>query len=185
MPSANRILPDLNQLFREINQNHFEGFLDPISLQWNSRLRSCAGRFFPGSRKYFRTHPPRIEVALYLTEEENSLALIADTIAHEMIHYWLWARRKPYGHTAEFLSKMREMGVSRYNPVPRIRPYKYLYQCLSCKKDFPSRKRLGTLACAECCKKHSQGKYDARFKLVLNLSAQSSEVTQATHQSLG
>lgn len=112
--------------------------------------------------------PPRIEIASYLKEEANAAALIYDTMAHEMIHYWLWVRRKPYGHTGEFLKKMRQMGVSRYNPVPRTRPFKYLYQCLTCDKYFPTRKTLGVLACASCCKQYSDGKYDARFKLVLN-----------------
>lgn len=165
MPSG---FADLSILFQEINRSFFDGFLDPPDLRWNSRLRSSAGRFIPGSRKYLVSLPPRIEIASYLKEEANAAALIYDTMAHEMIHYWLWVRRKPYGHTGEFLKKMRQMGVSRYNPVPRTRPFKYLYQCLTCDKYFPTRKTLGVLACASCCKQYSDGKYDARFKLVLN-----------------
>jgi len=92
---------------------------------------------------------------------------MGDTLAHEMIHYWLWVRRRPYGHTAEFLLKMEAMGVSRYNPVPQLRPFKFVYQCLNCKKNFPARKRLGVLACSDCCEQFSQGKYDLKFKLIL------------------
>ena len=153
--------------FNELNQLYFEALLDVPHLKWNSRLRSSAGRFIPGSRKFFKEYPPQIEVASYLLEEQNAEALIRDTVAHEMIHYWLWVRRRPYGHTPDFLTKMREMGVSRYNPVPRVRPVKYVYQCQSCQKSFPARKKLGVLACASCCKEFSQGKYDPRFKLVL------------------
>jgi hypothetical protein len=76
---------------------------------------------------------------------------------------------------------MREMGVSRYNTVPKSRGYKYIYQCIACLKNFPTRKKLGPLACAACCKLHTQGKYDVRFKLVLaqtlNPSAQVEKVT--------
>lgn len=158
---------DLGVVFQEINQRSFDGFLDPPVLRWNSRLRASAGRFFPGSRKFFREVPPVIEIASYLLEEQQARDLIVDTLAHEMIHYWLWVRRKPYGHTAEFLSKMREMGVSRYNSVPRTRPYRYLYRCGSCGKDFPAKRRLGALACADCCKKHSGGRFDSRFRLEL------------------
>ena len=167
---------DLLALFTELNGLHFDGFLDPPLLKWNSRLRSSAGRFIPGSRKFFQTVRPIIEVASYLKEEQSALALIADTMAHEMIHYWLWVRRRPYGHTPEFLVKMKEMGVSRYNPVPRPRPYKYLYQCNFCQKNFPARKRLGTLACAKCCREFTEGHYDERFKLILSRRLKSGEL---------
>ena len=158
---------DLHRIFQEINFRYFDGFLDLPELKWNSRLRSSAGRFVPGSRKYIREAPPAIEVAEYLNQEPNAEALIRDTVAHEMIHYWLWVRRRPYGHSGEFLQKMRAMGVSRYNPVPRTRPYKYIYSCRGCQKEFYARKKLGLLACAHCCQRHSQGKFDRRFKLLL------------------
>lgn len=157
--------PSFLDLFNEINAKHFESALVPPVFKWNSRLRSSAGRFIPGSRKWLKIKPPVIEVAAYLKEETRALELIKDTIAHEMIHYWLWSKKKPYGHTPEFYAKMNKMGASRYNPVPRLRPYKYMYRCMGCKKDFPTKKKLGILACLECCKTHAQGKFDIRFKL--------------------
>lgn len=153
----------LERLFDEINQQHFDGFLEMPRLMWNSRLRSSAGRFFANMRGF----GPAIEIASYLQEEQMSEALIRDTLAHEMIHYWLWVRRKPYGHTPDFWVKMEAMGVSRWNPVPRSRPYKYLYRCPACTGSFPARRRLGPLACAKCCQKHSRGRYDSRFALQL------------------
>jgi SprT-like protein len=164
--------PDLKTLFDEINAQHFESLLDLPNFRWNSRLRSSAGRFMPGSRKLWALSYEKavIEVASYLLDEKNSFELIRDTLAHEMIHYWLWLRRRPYGHTDEFYQKMTEMGVSRYNPVPRTRPYKYLYRCPECMKEFKTRRKLGPLACAQCCRQHSRGKFDSRFKLVLEKS---------------
>jgi predicted SprT family Zn-dependent metalloprotease len=173
----------LSSLFSEINQLHFDNFLEPIELTWNLRLRTSAGRFVPGNRRFFCLKPPRIEIARYLIEEEKAHSLVYDTLAHEMIHYWLWVLNKPYGHTPAFRKKMHEMGVSRYNPVPRIRPYKYLYVCVSCRKTFPARKKLGPLACASCCKAYSQGKYDARFKLAFVRSLRSDELAQFVYQS--
>lgn len=158
---------DLVDLFDQINEEHFAGILPRPKLSWNSRLRSSAGRFIPGSRKLFRSRPPWIEIALYLKDEPEALKHIRDTLAHEMIHYWLWDRRRPYGHTEEFYAKMNLMGVSRYNPVPKIKPPKYLYQCPGCEKEFPTKRRLGTLACLTCCKTHTQGRFDSRFKLKL------------------
>ena len=160
----------LEHIFEKVNAQHFEGMLDRPVLRWKSRLRSSAGRFIPGSRKYADQYPPIIEIALYLLEEGNAEALITDTMAHEMIHYWLWVRHRPYGHTPEFWDRMTAMGVSRYNPVPRLRPPRYVYRCPACNQEFPARRKLGTLACASCCKKHAMGRFDARFKLVVAMA---------------
>jgi predicted SprT family Zn-dependent metalloprotease len=134
-------------------------------LAWNARLRSSAGRFVPGRRRLWQAVPPTIEIAAYLQEEARAEELIRDTLGHEMIHYWLWVRSRPYGHTDEFHAKMKAMGVSRYNSVPRLRPPKHLYRCPGCARTFPARRKLGVLACAYCCKEFAGGKYDARFRL--------------------
>jgi SprT-like protein len=162
----------LRQIFDDLNQKHFDGFLDAPLLGWNSRLRSSAGRFIPGSRRFFRLKPAKIEVASYLIQEHDGKRHIVDTIAHEMIHYWLWVRGRPYGHTEEFYRKMKQVGASRYNPVPKVRPPKYFYQCPNCSQEFPARRKLGTLACLSCCKKFSGGKFDRRFKLILKPAAE-------------
>ena len=169
--------PELVSVFQEINGQFFEGFLEVPELRWNSRLRSAAGRFFPGQTRLGRRVPPAIELASYLREEVNGTAHIRDTLAHEMIHYWLWVRRRPYGHTAEFIAKMNLMGVSRYNTVPRKRPYKYVYQCIACQREFKARRKLGPLACARCCRDFNRGRYDARYKLVL--ARRATELDQA------
>lgn len=156
---------DLKNIFDDLNRIHFDDFLDPPVLRWNARLRTSAGRFFPGSR--VRDVPAVIEVASYLLEEPDCATHVRETIAHEMIHYWLWLRRRPYGHTDEFYEKMNLMGARRYNPVPRKRPYKYVYQCGHCASVFKARRKLGPLACAKCCREFSGGRYDERFRLVM------------------
>ena len=170
----------LERIFDEINQLHFDGFLERPVLRWNSRLRSSAGRFFPGSRMWIVERPPVIEIASYLQQEAASEIHIRDTMAHEMIHYWLWVRRRPYGHTDEFWARMKAMGVSRYNPVPRPRPYRYVYECISCRAAFPARRKLGVLACARCCKAYSNGRFDSRFRLELARRLQPGELFQPT-----
>lgn len=160
---------DLHALFEEINQSHFDGFLDPPTLLWNPRLRVSAGQFFPGSEKGKR--PARIEVASSLLKAKNASRTVMDALAHEMIHYWLWLRDQPYGHTAEFLDKMRKMGVSRYSPASmRRRPKedaRFVYVCDRCRQEFRSSQKLQALACEHCCVLHSNGQYDARFQLRL------------------
>ena len=154
LPHSSRASADLDELFSRLNEKYFDGCLEVPRLVWNSRLRTSAGRFIPGSRKFWIEYPPVIELASYLLEEPNFEELILDTLGHEMIHYWLWVRRRPYGHTDEFWVKMKAMGVSRYNSVPRLRPYRYIYICQGCSKEFPARRVLGVLACALCCRKY-------------------------------
>lgn len=158
---------DLRRIFQELSQEHFDGFLDEPALRWNARLRSCAGRFVPGSRKRPDQLPPAIEIAAYLRQDVRPEALIRETMAHEMIHYWLWVRGRPHGHTEEFIAKMKRMGVPRFNPAPRSRPYRFVYACGACDREFLAREKLGPLACTACCQAHSGGKFDSRFQLVL------------------
>lgn len=157
---------DLNVVFNGINDDHFGGKLIPPRLVWNSRLRASAGRFIPGylpGHQKSLVQPCVIEVATYLQSERRAEYLIWDTMGHEMIHYWLYAEGKPYGHTPEFKRKMRAIGVSRYNTVPKVSPYKYIYQCPVCVRKFPARKKLGHLACKDCCAQYNGGRYHRRF----------------------
>ncbi len=92
---------------------------------------------------------------------------IVDTMLHEMIHLQLWHEGKPFGHTDEFHRIMKRVGAKRFNPVPKIRPYKHWYECPGCRVRVPARRRIDNSACMSCCKKHSHGQYDSRFRLLL------------------
>jgi len=163
----------LTDFFHELNKEYFNSELPLPVIRWNTRLRSSAGRFIP-SRKmnliFFSKRvelPPAIEIAYYLKNHKDSLYHIKDTIAHEMIHYWLWYFKKPYGHTAEFKKKMREMGVSRYNSVPLLKKHKYKYACPQCEQEFFAKKKWKASACLRCCKKYNNGIFHVQFKLYL------------------
>lgn len=152
---------DLEQVFFDWNRTGFRGALPKPVIRWNPRLSTTAGRFIPDRRN------PVIEVASYLADETNAEELIRDTMGHEMIHYWLWLKRRPYGHGAEFYKKMKELGVSRYNPVPRHRPFKHCYACDVCEQKIWVRKRLKGAACAACCNQYAEGRYHSKYKLRL------------------
>ena len=140
-------------------------------LEWNSRLSATAGRFAPGSRRPLWKSDVIIEVATYLREIPDGEMHVRDTILHEMIHYWLWHNRRPYGHGAEFYAKMRATGAKRYNTVPKDRPYKYIYHCPSCRVEVPARRKLNDVACYECCKRFNHGYYKSSFRLTLTKEA--------------
>lgn len=150
---------DLVRVFTEWNLKAFNGELVVPELRYNPRLKTTAGRFIP-----HRTRPV-IEVASYLLEQDDPAYLIVNTLGHEMIHYWLWHHKMPYGHTVEFYKKMEEIDVPRYNPVPLHRPFKYTYQCDHCGQSVKTRKRLPLAACATCCNEYANGKFSSKFEL--------------------
>mgnify|MGYP003394087024 CR=1 FL=1 len=155
----------LESIFQSLNLAHFKGELPPPRLEWNSRLSSAAGRFCPGRSQLGQKS--LIEIASYLKEIEQGADHVRDTMLHEMIHYWLWHKKRPYGHTAEFRQIMRRTGAKRYNPVPKLRPVKHHYQCPECSVVVPARRRLEDVACAACCKKFNGGAYSRRYRLRL------------------
>ncbi len=157
---------DLVRIFSEWNLKSFQGELPVPEIRWNGRLKTSAGRFIPDHDRCI------IEVAAYLQEEKEAEALIRDTMGHEMIHYWLFVKSLPYGHTALFHEKMEEIGVSRYNPVPKHRPFKHCYECRACGQRIFVRKRLRMAACAACCNQHANGKFHADYKLKLLASGE-------------
>jgi predicted SprT family Zn-dependent metalloprotease len=157
---------DLVGIFSDWNGRGFGDALPLPEIRWNPRLKTSAGRFIPDEETCV------IEIAAYLREEKNAEALIRDTLGHEMIHYWLFVRNQPYGHTPEFHEKMRELGVSRYNPVPKHRPFKHLYECRTCGQRIHVRKKLRLAACAACCNRHAEGRFDHRYRLKLMASGE-------------
>lgn len=156
----------LIHLFEQLNQQYFQGELPLPMLTWNSRLSSSAGRFCPGSRNILIPRPPHIEIAAYLRKIPDSEFHIRDTMLHEMVHYLLWHRREPYGHTPEFHRILKRVGARRYNPVPNRKPAKHHYQCPACRIVIPARRQIKNSACLACCKKFNGGKYSEKFRLV-------------------
>lgn len=145
---------------------HFSGELPLPTLTWNSRLSSSAGRFCPGSRNPLRPRAPEIEVATYLRNLPDGEAHIRDTLLHEMVHYILWHRQRPHGHTPEFHQILKRVGARRYNPVPKLRAAKHWYHCPGCRIVIPARRKITNSACAPCCKKYNGGHYAERFRLI-------------------
>ncbi len=163
----------LEKIFAELNAQHFQGELPPLPLRWNSRLRSSAGRFVPGSRNPLFPRLSEIEIATYLRDLPDGEFHIRDTLLHELVHYFLWQKKRPYGHTAEFKAILKRVGARRYNPVPRLTPVKYIYRCPHCATTIPARRKIRASACASCCKKFNGGYYADKFRLQLDKDAKS------------
>lgn len=155
--------------FHFINKAFFDAAVPRIPIEWNGRLRSCAGRFIPSREK--------IELSSRYFSSSGIIAM-GVVLAHEMIHAWLYFGKKPHGHTGEFKKKSRSMGMPEIRHalplVPKGEKYKILiheYQCPVCNKVVEYRRRTSRkTACRDCCVKMAGGRFDPRFVLRLKKS---------------
>ena len=93
------------EVFDKLNKQYFEGKLPYIRILWSEAFGH--GKYFkqfgdfialPGKR-------PFIRLSRKLCDEPKQIAL---TLYHEMVHFWLYVNKKPWGHTLEFKKKMKE-----------------------------------------------------------------------------
>jgi len=137
-----------------------------VQVIWNSRLRSTAG--------YAKWPNWRVELNPRLTEFEGQ---VERTLLHELAHLIAYARagrRKIEPHGAEWRQACVDLGIpdesARHTlPLPRTRQArKWTYQCPVCHTKVERVKKFQRYtACLACCKKHTGGRYDARFQFVL------------------
>ncbi len=154
-PKAERpsdgLLPSVDELynrFHHFNVKYFAGKLPTPRIRYSSRML-CAGQ-------YIRS---RVEIVLSSKYHELFPEDIDDTLKHEMIHII------HFNHNADFKSEAARIGASvKAKAHSQLRlPARYIYQCKSCKTEYPRRKRLISASCGKC----SPSRFDARFKLAL------------------
>jgi predicted SprT family Zn-dependent metalloprotease len=97
------------------------------------------------------------------------------TLRHELAHLVAYLRaggRRIDPHGAEWRRACSDLGIpgeSRCHSLPfaaRQIERKYLYLCPACGVEVPRvRKFRRPVACYSCCRKHSGGRYDDRFRL--------------------
>jgi predicted SprT family Zn-dependent metalloprotease len=103
---------DLDALFDELNEAHFNNEVPKIPVNWNNRLRTTAGRCFP--RRIRGTicdiEPYKIDLANRLFENNDwDIDKVKRTLVHEMVHAWLYEHYNERGHTPRFHWKMSEI----------------------------------------------------------------------------
>jgi predicted SprT family Zn-dependent metalloprotease len=145
MPSV----ADLQLLFAQLNLLHFGGEIPAHRIAYNNRFSNLAGRI--------TYKPPMIELSpKHLVGKPDELR---ETLLHEMIHAWLYARGENPGHTATFKKKMRELGLkSIYHDLGTARPLnesqkRYILRCEKCTMEVLRKKKPSAfLVCAKCRK---------------------------------
>jgi predicted SprT family Zn-dependent metalloprotease len=160
--------------FDYLNGHHFGGICPPVKIAINTRLRSTGGNI-----------DTRLRVMelnwLRLTEHPESRV---ETVFHEMIHLWLYARGMDPGHTPAFKQKMVERGhLSIHYGVagdPKGPRHAYpgsernvVYHCPKCRHEYRRRRRFSQpMICGEC---HQAGRGRHRIVLVEPATASDSE----------
>jgi len=155
------VLPDvasLQLLFAHYNNEHFAGEIPTHRIAYNARFSNLAGRI--------TYKPPLIELSPRHFERHPEA--LRETLLHEMIHGWLFARGDHPGHTAKFKKKMRELGLTSIyhdlgSALPRRESAKrFVLRCDRCTMEVLRKKKPGApVACGRC----SRGRFDPRYVL--------------------
>ncbi len=151
---------DLQLLFARLNYEHFNGEVPDCRIRYNARFSNSAGRItysgFPLlielSPKHFEKYPEALE----------------ETLLHEMVHAWCYAKYRDTGHGLRFKKKMRECGLtSIYHDLGNVRPLsesskRYVLRCEHCAFEVLRRKKPGKPASCPRCDKR---RFNPRFPL--------------------
>jgi predicted SprT family Zn-dependent metalloprotease len=162
---APTILPseaELQLLFARLNYEFFDGDVPDCKIRYNERFTNSAGRTTYSrdpmaielSPKHFRLHPDAL----------------TETLLHEMIHAWCYAKFRDTGHGPRFKRKMRECGLtSIYHDLGTAAPLKesskrFILRCERCAFEVLRRARPSRPSSCPRCNKR---RFDARFPLTI------------------
>jgi SprT protein len=167
---APRLQHDLNLQFRACELLRRHGAIRiarELRVQWNARLKSCAGR--ADYRHKLISLNPRLR--------EHGATEIEQTLRHELAHLLAQARagrRRIAPHGVEWRMACRDLGIdgeARCHTLPfpvTRRARRFLYKCPNCRSSFSRVRRIRrTVACLACCRAYNRGNFDARFRLRL------------------
>ena len=159
--------PDLQQTARMLLLGiGCEKLAKAVRVQWHSRLRTTAGQAFY-AKSLVRMNPKLLQFG---TEEVDK------TLRHELAHLVARARagrKRIEPHGAEWRQACRDLGLADEKrchdlPLPRVRQrVRHRYRCPECRREYDRvRPFRRAVACLECCRAHSHGRYHERFRLV-------------------
>jgi predicted SprT family Zn-dependent metalloprotease len=161
-PSALPTEADLQLLFARLNYEFFNGETPDCRIVYNERFSNSAGRTTYGkepltielSPKHFRKYPEAL----------------TETLVHEMIHAWCYARFRDTGHGTRFKRKLRECGLSSiYHDLGNVAPLqesskRFILRCERCTFEALRRGRpRRPSSCPRCNKR----RFDERYLLAV------------------
>ena len=138
-----------------------------LRVEWNPRLQTAAGRA-DYRQKLISLNPRLIE------HPEEIDRTLRHELAHLLAQFRAKTRRRISPHGPEWQQACRDLDIAGEKrchtlpfPAKRYAP-RFIYHCPNCRRDFPRvRKLKRTVACLACCRAHSRGEFDVRFRLRL------------------
>ncbi len=137
-----------------------------VSVEWNSRMRSCAGRAFW----------PKGSIQLNPKLGGISKAEIRQTLLHELAHliaYERHAGRRIKSHGEEWQQACAEVGIPgekathQLSLPTRVMKRKWRYECPECDQVIERVRRFkSAVACYHCCLEKTGGVFHRSFQLV-------------------
>lgn len=152
------------EMLRALGETKLIGML---RVEWNSRLRSSAGRAvfqyaLVSLNPRLREHGPG-EIDRTLRHE------LAHLLAHERA-----GRRRISPHGREWRQACRDLGIAdeqRCHTLPfpiQSRTRRFLYRCPKCETQIPRVRPIRrAVACLQCCRRYHRGRYHESFRLQL------------------
>jgi SprT protein len=136
-----------------------------VTVVWNARLQTTAGTANP--RTWEVELNPKLRGLV-------SPQIIQRILRHELAHLvsvWRAGRKKISAHGPEWRQACADLGIpgeQRCHTLPlagRRQKYKFAYRCLSCGHVLRRVRALPRFsACYDCCRQHTQGRYDERYR---------------------
>ncbi|MGA3171736.1 MAG: SprT-like domain-containing protein [Chthoniobacteraceae bacterium] len=160
-------LPDLEETARALLRGiGCAELAKTVRVRWHSRLRTTAGQALY-AKFLVRMNPKLVQFGAVEIDR---------TLRHELAHLvarFRTGRRRIEPHGPEWRRACRDLGIADEKrchdlQLPRSRQrVRHKYRCPHCKLEYgrvrPFRRAV---ACIECCRAHSRGMYDERFRLV-------------------
>jgi SprT protein len=163
LPAERELEETARRLLREIG---CEALAASVKVRWNKRMRTTVGLARYADWLVFLN--PKLA--------QFGAGEIDRTLRHELAHLvakFRVGRRRIAPHGAEWKAACRELGLhdeSRCHslPLPRAcQRTKHLYRCPHCQTEIKRVRPFGRrVACLVCCRAHSGGRYDERFRLI-------------------
>ena len=146
-----------------------------LRVEWNSRLKTAAGRA-DYRQKLISLNPRLVE---HPSEVDRTLR---HELAHILAQFRQTSRRRISPHGPEWQQACRDLGIADERrchtlpfPAKRYAP-RFVYRCPNCRRDFSRVRQIKrTVACLACCRAHSGGEFDVRFRLKLVSNTSHSE----------
>ncbi len=102
-------IPNVNEMFDRLNQEHFNGEVPKIPVEWNNRLRTTAGRCHSRwtNRRRREMEPTKIDLSNQLFASNGwNQEEVERTLIHEMVHAYLMHKYNNATHDWQFQSTM-------------------------------------------------------------------------------